>query len=208
MSHYRQGVADRMLSYIQQWNEMSRRLSTLVLGCALIGLPAASSTAEGAGLWKLDPGLSQVSFTAASRLGDVDGVFQKWEMDAIVPADLAKGTGRFIVDVASIDTRNRQRDDHLRNADFFDVDKYPRAVFSIDSVTILAKGHVQVRGRMKIKKIERAETLVFHRNETADRLELNAKLVMDRTAYGIDYDSFLNPIEREIVLRLRLVFKK
>ena len=176
--------------------------------CAFVLALCAFAAPVGAvGEWKLDPTTSSVSFTADSRLGAVDGVFKKWNIDAKVPEDLAKGSGRFVVDVASIDTANKRRDDHLRNADFFDVEKFPQAVFTIGEVTA-DESRVTVTGKMTLKDVERAETLVFRRVESDDRLELNGRVIIDRTKYGITYDSIFNPIENEVVLRMKLVFKK
>ncbi|MEQ9366622.1 MAG: YceI family protein [Leptospirales bacterium] len=185
-----------------------RNFGSGVARFALIAaLCAVAIPASAAGEWKLDESTSAVTFTADSRLGAVDGVFHKWSMDATVPADLAKGAGKFVVDVASIDTQNRRRDDHLRNPDFFEVEKYPQAVFTIQSVTA-EESSVKVLGTMKIKNVERTETLSFRRVESADRLELNGRIIIDRTKYGITYDSIFNPIENEVILRMKLVFKK
>ncbi|MCR9143659.1 MAG: YceI family protein [bacterium] len=179
-----------------------RAATVAIAALCLIAIPLGAAEE-----WKLDKSTSAVTFTADSRLGAVDGVFRSWSMDAKVPADLTKGSGKFVVDVASIDTGNRRRDAHLRNPDFFEVETYPNAVFTIQSVSS-DEDRVKVLGTMKIKNTERTETLTFRRVESADRLELNGRIIIDRTKYGIDYDSIFNPIENEVILRMKLVFKK
>jgi polyisoprenoid-binding protein YceI len=194
------------MKYMQQKRNL--KSAAHVLRCALIaGVCAFVAPANAAGEWQLDKSTSAITFTADSRLGAVDGVFRKWSMDAKVPSDLTKGSGKFVVDVASLDTQNRRRDDHLRNPDFFEVETYPQAVFTIQSVTT-DENRVNVVGKMKIKNVERTETLRFRRVESADRLELSARMLIDRTKYGITYDSIFNPIENEVILRMKLVFKK
>ena len=176
--------------------------------CATLALALIFGAPVGAaGEWQLDTARSSVGFLAESRLGDVPGVFHKWQIDAKVPADLSKGSGRFVVNVASIDTQNKRRDDHLRNPDFFEVEKYPEAVFTIGSVSTEGDT-VLVNGKMRIKDVERSETIRFRKTESEDRLELKGRLVVDRTQYGITYDSIFNPIENEVLLQLNLVFKR
>lgn len=188
--------------------QLIKRQYKQIIGYALIGaLCAFAIPAGAAGEWQLDKSTSAVTFTADSRLGAVDGVFRKWSIDAKVPSDLTKGSGKFVVDVASIDTQNRRRDDHLRNPDFFEVGTYPQAIFTIQSVS-QDESRVKVVGTMKIKNVKRTETLSFRKVESDDRLELNGRIIIDRTKYGITYDSIFNPIENEVILRMKLVFKK
>ncbi len=157
--------------------------------------------------WELDESTSSITFTVGSRLCAVDGVFQKWQMDAQVPSDLGAGSGQIVVDVASIDTQNRRRDNHLRNPDFFEVETYPTAVFTVKSVED-DDDRLRVTGTMQIKDVTRTETIIFRKTESDDRLELNGRVIIDRTNYGITYDSIFNPIENEVILRMKLVFKR
>jgi len=81
--------------------------------------------------WVVDPSHTLVEFsvkhmmiaTVRGRFSAVEGVL---EGD---PADLTKATITASVDVASIDTREAQRDGHLKSADFFDVEKFPKMTF-------------------------------------------------------------------------------
>ena len=90
----------------------------------------ASTSADLAGTWRIDPVHSEVSFTVRhlmiskvrGRFGDFAGtiVIGDNPLDAHVEANVA---------LASIDTGNSGRDDHVRSADFFDVDRYPELTF-------------------------------------------------------------------------------
>ena len=181
----------------------NRKLAIVAaFAAALVALPLGA-----AGSWELDKSTSSITFTVGSRLGAVDGVFHKWQMDAQVPEDLSAGSGKIIVDVASIDTQNRRRDNHLRDPDFFEVETFPTAVFTVKSVED-DDDRVRVTGTMQIKDVTRTETIVFRKTESDDRLELNGRVILDRTAYNITYDSIFNPIENEVILRMKLVFKR
>jgi polyisoprenoid-binding protein YceI len=64
-----------------------------------------------------------------------------------------KATGSTVA-ARSIDTGHRQRDNHLRSADFFDVDSYPAITFTVDKVTpagtgLTVAGQLSVRGRTR-----------------------------------------------------------
>src|SRR3954468_12813182 len=84
-----------------------------------------------AGAWKVDPAHSSVGFevkhmmiaTVRGRFSSFDGRLEAAEDD---PSH-SRAEGR--VDVASIDTGNADRDNHLRSADFFDAERYPRITF-------------------------------------------------------------------------------
>jgi polyisoprenoid-binding protein YceI len=69
--------------------------------------------------------------------GQFTGVTGKLIYD---PTDIAKSRVEASIDVASIDTRDPQRDTHLKSPDFFDVEKFPTLTFSSSRVTRKADG--------------------------------------------------------------------
>src|SRR5215210_1615677 len=81
--------------------------------------------------WAIDPVHSHVEFairhlmitTVRGRFTDVQGTV------VIDEADPAKGSVEVTIGAASIDTREAQRDAHLRSADFFDTEKFPTITF-------------------------------------------------------------------------------
>lgn len=188
-----------------KWNDsrMPAALAAVVM-LALFAVPGVQAQPS---VWKLDREQSSIQFVAGSRLGDVPGVFHKWSADIAVPADLSKATGTIVVQVESIDTKNRRRDDHLRNPDFFDVAKFPTAKFVIKSVED-SEDSVRATGQFTIHGVAKTETIRF-RKEVADNvMTLKGQVVIDRFAYGITYDSIFNPIEQQIPLKLSLRFTK
>lgn len=75
--------------------------------------------------WIVDPTHSTIEFSVKHMMiAKVKGSFNKFEASILAnPSDLTTAEIDFTVDVASIDTRNADRDNHLRSADFFDVEK-------------------------------------------------------------------------------------
>src|SRR5947207_3441690 len=84
-----------------------------------------------AGTWQIDPAHSHVEFavrhlmisTVKGRFGEVTGTIQ------VDGDDPSKSAVDVTINVASIDTREPQRDAHLRSADFFDADRFPALRF-------------------------------------------------------------------------------
>src|SRR5687768_15179175 len=105
---------------------MNRKLpvAALALLLAALALPAAQPAA--AEIFVVDQNHSEVSFQIRHFVTKVRGNFNRFagtiQMDAAKPENSAV---EFTVDADSIDTRNENRDKHLRSADFFDVPQQP-----------------------------------------------------------------------------------
>jgi polyisoprenoid-binding protein YceI len=100
------------------------------------------------GTWILDPERSSVEFSAPllyGVIGRVKGGFGLYrgtlDLDARPAIELT-------IDAASIDTGNAKRDDHLRSADFFDVDEHPEVRFESEMVALDGE-ELRVRGTLR-----------------------------------------------------------
>ena len=95
---------------------------------------AVSGTAQAAKQtqWQLDPAHSAAHFSVRHlMISNVRGDFNKVSGSAVLDmSDPTKSAIEVNVDITSIDTREPQRDDHLRSADFFDVEHHPKVTFS------------------------------------------------------------------------------
>ena len=111
-------------------------------------------TAELTGTWEIDPGHSRIGFAARhAMVTKVRGAFNDVTGEIVVDGeDLDASTATVIVQMASIDTRNTQRDEHLRSADFFDVETHPEMTFSstrieeVDEDAYMVTGDLTIRG--------------------------------------------------------------
>ena len=103
--------------------------------------------------WLVDAAHSSIDFAVKHMMiATVKGAFH--EFDATVEADLADLTTAniaFSVNVASVDTRNSDRDNHLRSADFFDVENYPQMTFQSTSIKKTGDGDYEVTGDLTIR---------------------------------------------------------
>lgn len=109
--------------------------------------------------WKVDASHTNVGFAVRHMMvSKVRGRFTEFEGSLNGnPEDLTGATIEFTIDAASIDTDNKDRDDHLRSADFFEVEKYPNITFK--STNIVKNGDkYEITGDMTIKGITKSVT--------------------------------------------------
>ena len=99
-----------------------------------------------------------------------------------------------LVDVASVDTQNEQRDAHLRNADFFDVDKYPTITFKSSRVDATGDENYKVVGDLALHGVTKQVTFDVEYNGQSSmmgspRAGLTAKTKISRKDFGLTYAS-------------------
>ena len=101
------------------------------------------------------------------------------------------------VEAASIDTGIGLRDTHLRSADFFDVERFPDIMF--ESVRVEAAGRrATVTGRLTMRGVTQEITVPVDVTLSEVALVATGELVLNRRDYGINYNSFVNPIGNEV----------
>lgn len=112
--------------------------------------------------WVLDTAHSSVDFSVKHMMiSKVKGTFHKF--DAYIFADvndLTDANIEFTVDLDSIDTRNEERDNHLKSADFFDVEKYPEMTFKSVKIEKTGENTYDITGNLTIHGVTNKET--FH----------------------------------------------
>jgi polyisoprenoid-binding protein YceI len=110
--------------------------------------------------WQIDPAHSAAHFSVRHlMISNVRGEFSKVSGNAILdPSDPAKSTVEVSVDTASIDTRELQRDEHLRSADFFDAANHPAMTFRSKKITAAGTDRFKVTGDLSIRGATREVT--------------------------------------------------
>src|ERR1700688_757567 len=95
--------------------------------------------------WQIDSAHSAAHFSVRHlMISNVRGEFSKLSGSVLLdPADITRSTVEVSLETASINTREPQRDEHLRSADFFDVANYPTMTFR--STRIVAAGSDQYK---------------------------------------------------------------
>src|SRR5580693_5571382 len=99
------------------------------------------------GTWTVDPIHSSVEFHVKHLgIATVKGQFTKFEGVVEVDDDGARARGS--VDVASVDTREPQRDEHLRSADFFEVESFPQIAFESTAIRPLGDEDFEIEANL------------------------------------------------------------
>lgn len=147
--------------------------------------------------YELDPAHTHIGFTAKHlAVSTVHGQFNSWDGKFEGPdSDLTKARGTLKVDIASLSTRNDQRDTHLRSADFFDVEKYPFMTFEVTGIEALDEDNYKLRGNLTIKDVTRPIELTGTiEGRLADpfggkeRLGVSATGQLNRMDFGLNWD--------------------
>src|ERR1043165_3768104 len=87
------------------------------------------------GTWTIDPAHSDVSFSVRHMMvSKVKGRFGTFTGTLVTAENPLESTVTAEIDANSIDTNQPQRDNHIRSADFFEVEKYPTITFSSTSI--------------------------------------------------------------------------
>ena len=132
-------------------------------------LAVLSSTLFAQNTWKADPMHSKLTF-GITHLGiaDVDGLFKSFEVTAIASkADFSDAVFELVVNVTSINTEVEMRDNHLRSADFFEVEKYPTMNFKSSAVKKVGENKYQLSGNLTLHGITKPVTMdLWYRGTT------------------------------------------
>jgi polyisoprenoid-binding protein YceI len=111
--------------------------------------------------WKIDPAHSEVNFKVKHLVvSTVRGNFDKF--DATIETnkeDFSDAVIKFEADVNSINTKNEQRDAHLKSADFFDAENHPKMSFASTSVKKISDFEMRAKGNLTLRGVTKEITL-------------------------------------------------
>ena len=138
--------------------------------------------------WLVDKSHSQVGFEVKHMMvSKVKGKFDEFtaEVEAADLTDLTTANIAFTFDVASINTASEDRDNHLKSADFFDVEKYPNITFKSKFITKKDDDEYEVTGDLTIKDV--TKPVIF-------KVEYNGKGVnpWGVEVYGFEAETKIN----------------
>lgn len=166
--------------------------------------------------WKVDPYHSSLNFNIShSGISIVNGKFMEYTGNLTTNGEaLEKANVDFTVKVTSINTNVEARDNHLRSADFFEVEKYPEMTFK--STKILATGKPDqylLYGDLTIKDVTKPVIFDVYYGGTAksdqgEKLGLKAKTTINRFDYNINYDPTAAGIGKDVNIVVHLQFAK
>src|SRR4051812_5133148 len=149
--------------------------------------------------WTLDTAHSGIAFSVRHMVvAKVRGRFASWNGTLeLNEADLAGSKLDVEIDARSIDTGNAQRDEHLRSADFFDVEQFPTLRFVSRSIENVAADRFRVLGDLTLHGVTRQLVLNVERGGEAKdpwgnrRAGFAATASVQRSDFGLVYNQAL-----------------
>ena len=128
-------------------------LVSLLTMAAASGTPEGEKRARELRAWNVDAPHTEISFSVKHFFTPVTGTFRNYEVDLRFDEEAPESsTVTVTIDVASVDTNNERRDNHLRSPDFFDAEKYPKMTFTSSSVSQVGPNLLVAKGNLTIKE--------------------------------------------------------
>jgi polyisoprenoid-binding protein YceI len=137
------------------------------------------------GTWSLNRERTSVSFrTRAAWIIRAKGTLQATEGTVDVDAD-GRVTGEIVMDPASIDTKIKKRDDHLRSADFFDVANHPTITFTVTEVRPAPSGDLEVVGNVAVQGRSTSVMLLAEVGSMGESATLSTEVAVTKSILGM-----------------------
>jgi polyisoprenoid-binding protein YceI len=167
-----------------------------------------------AGAWKVDPGHAEVGFVGRHfGLTKIRGRFVGVDATVVIARDVEQSSVDVVIDMASVNSGDIARDDHLRSADFFDVAAHPRATYRSSSLAVDGD-RGRMTGDLTIKGVTRPVTLDVELLGTAtdpwgnERLVLSARGRINREDWGLTWNVVLEAggllVSKELTLEIEV----
>ena len=162
-------------------------------------MSTATATTIQTGTYAIDPAHSRIGFVARhAMVTKVRGSFNEFEGTGYFDADQpANSHLELVIKTASIDTRNADRDGHLRGNDFFDMDEYPKITFRSTAVEQTGHAEYRVTGDLTIKGITKPVSVDFdYTGAVVDpwgnqRIGLEGNTTINRKDWGVSWNAAL-----------------
>ena len=179
----------------------------------------ASAKTIPAGDYSIDGMHSKIGFEISHLvISSVEGTFQKYEGTIKVDKKANLSKAEVTIDVDSINTGVTKRDDHLKSADFFDVQKFPKMTFASSDVKITGDT-LKIKGLLKIKDQSKEVTLAGkYLGEVKDgygqnKIAFKASTKINRKDFGLTWSQAVEagPVvgdQVEITLNIQATLKK
>ncbi|NVN89290.1 MAG: polyisoprenoid-binding protein [Desulfuromonadales bacterium] len=194
---------------------MKRFISAVTLFILALPLSALAST------WTLDPDHSAAQFKVRHlMISNVKGSFEKLNGQLVLDdKDITKSKVDVIIDVASVNTNIKKRDDHLRSPDFFDTAKFPAMTFVSTKVEKDGPDKLKVTGNLTIKGI--TKPVVLHVDGLTPEIKdpwgnirrgASATTSINRKDFGVSWSKKLDTgvvvVADEVAIQLEVEFIK
>lgn len=171
-------------------------ISTLVLGLFVVFSAFTTNNTDEvlSKAWEIDSSHSNINFSITHFFTPVNGAFNDYNADIrFDPNDLQNSSINVNIDVASVDTKNERRDNHLQSEDFFNAEKWPTISFESNSIRKTGDNSFVADGKITIKDVTTDFSLPFNllgvmdhpMQENTQVAGITAETKLNRTDYGV-----------------------
>jgi len=194
---------------------MKRFIALITLLALTLPLSAFAST------WTIDPDHTTAQFKVRHlMISNVKGVFEKVSGTLnLDDKDITRSKVDVSIDVASINTNIKKRDDHLRSPEFFDAVKFPSMTFASTKVEKASKDKLKVTGNLTIKGVSKVVVLTVDgpTGEVKDpwgnsRRGASAATTINRKDFGVNWNKTMDNggtlVGEEVATQLEVEFVK
>ncbi|MEK2689244.1 YceI family protein [Bdellovibrio sp. GT3] len=171
--------------------------------------------------WQIDPAHSSANFSIKHMMiAKVHGGFEKLSGTlALDSSDITKSVIEASIESASINTREAQRDAHLKSADFFDVEKYPTITFKSTKVERSGDEELKVTGELSIHGVTK-EVVLEVEGPSAEhtdpwgntKIAISGKTKIKRKDFGLNWNAALEAggvlVGDDVTISLDIQFAK
>ncbi len=166
------------------------------------------------GTYDIDPSHSRIGFaTKHAMVTTVRGQFTSYTAEVTLDEEKPENSRvRVEIDTNSVDTRNDDRDAHLKSADFFDVENYPKIVFESTKIEKVDDDVYSLIGNLTVKDQTQPVVVEFELNGTGDdpwgnfRAGFEGKATVNRRDFGLGWNLALDKGGVLVVEKVKLEF--
>lgn len=153
-----------------------------------MSIDTTAATQVPVGTWAIDPSHSEIGFTVRHLMSKVRGQFTTFEGTITTTDEISGFRAEATIDLNSVDTRDKNRDDHLRSKDFFDVESHGPMTFTTSSFDgSTAVGDLTIKGVTLPVELD-VELLGVDQDPWGNtKIGFEATTEISRKAFGVDF---------------------
>ena len=190
-----------------------RKLTVSILAVAfMLGMSVQAAD------WNLDPVHSAIEFSVRHlAISKIKGKFKEFEAKMVFDGKAVEnGSAEFTIQVASIDTENEKRDNHLKSSDFFAAEENPTITFKSKKISAVKDGKFQITGDMTMRGVTKEVTFDCELHGVVQgpggntRAGFSAETTINRHDFGVSWSKTLDAggliVGNDVKLTLELEF--
>lgn len=162
-------------------------------------MTTTTRTATLTGTYAIDPSHSRIGFVARhAMVTKVRGSFNEFKGNGYFDdADASNISLELVIEASSIDTRNEDRDGHIKSNDFLDMENYPQIRFVSTEVSKVDESSYRVTGDLTIKGVTKPVTIDFEYTGSAvdpygnQRIGFEGATTINRKDWGVNWNAAL-----------------